>query len=430
MAITAQTISWIDDPALQWAGKRVLCRLDLDIALPQGQVPDAVDVLPLVPTIQFLLQRGARVIVAGHCGDPKAKVRQYLSLLPLAECLQERLQNEIVFVHDCVGMGVRCLVNNLRDGQLLVLENLCFYRGEYTKHNAFTKELASLADVYVNDAFACSHLPYASLSSVPQAMPCGLGGLKLRQDLQALEQLHNDPPRPVVAVLGNEKEDSVNLLRAVERILPQIDTLCIGGCLAHLFARAGVDKGKRTDDTQVSGGSVVPDRETIAALRLLRRAETAGVTVQLPQDCVVVSKDHIESMDESTSHVVPWSQVTDDTAIVDMGPATQEGLAQTMRTAGTILFMGSLGAWRQPRFADGTRLVVKSLTQRARPCVVVGAEATQACRALGEKTASLHFVAGTLAALQWLGHEELPGLQGLRPLAPKASDDSKHFGRT
>ncbi|MEM7495629.1 MAG: phosphoglycerate kinase [Myxococcota bacterium] len=382
-------IRWIDDPAAQWAGKRVLCRLDLDVAVaPKGRVVDAAGVLRVVPTLRFLLRQGARVIVVGHRGDPKAKVRGHLSLLPVAECLQERLRHEIVFVHDCVGGGVRCLVNDLRDGRLLMLENTRFYRGEYTQHSEFVSALAALADVYVNDALGCSHLAHASLSAVPRSMSRRLGGLGLRQDLQTLRRLRDDPPRPVVAILGDGGENPVDLLRAAAGILPIVDTLCVGGRLAW--------NGKAASSP-----------------RLWRRAKAAGVTVELPRDCLVATGNPCKTKDGSAPRVVSWGEMTDDAPLLDIGPMTRERFGEVIAQAGTVLLLGGVGAWRQPQCADGTRSVVNSLTQGSRSCIVLGAEAAAACRALGRNHASLHFVGGSLAPLLWLGREELPGLRVL-----------------
>lgn len=419
---------------LQLDGKRVFVRVDFNVPIKNGQVTDDFRIREAIPTIQYIIRKGGRPILASHLGRPNKKPEPQYSLAPVAERLAALLpERDVIFADDCVGDGIRFQSQQLQHGQVLLLENLRFHAGEEKGDESFAAKLASLADIYVNDAFGTCHRPHASMSvMVPHFGKEKAAGFLVMKEIENLGQAIFDPAHPFVAILGGAKVS--DKIAVIESLLNLCDTLCIGGAMAYTFLAATHILGPQIDsdtrkartalleqnpnafDAEITaciGRSLVErDRITLAA-RLMRKAEGSHCALLLPSDHILAPAKDGDA--PTTTSSLPFPP---DLAGFDVGPATAATYRQAILSAKTVFWNGPLGVFEQPRFASGTRTVADALvaaTPTART-VVGGGDSAAAINAFGLSDRVTHVSTGGGASLELVEGKKLPGIEALRAL--------------
>jgi phosphoglycerate kinase len=383
-------------------GKRVLLRADLNVPVKDGVVSDATRIERLAPTIKTLIERGAKVIVMSHFGRPEGHPHPAFSLRPVIAPLEKAIGGrKVVFANDCIGEETKRMVGSLRPGQVALLENLRFHKGEEENSAEFARALAELGDIYVDDAFSAAHRAHASIAALAHLLPAAAGKL-MEAELSALTAALETPSRPVLAIIGGAKVSTkLDLLRF---IVGKVDTLAIGGAMANtlLFAQ----------DIEV-GRSLCERDMADEARRLLTLAREQGCRVLLPEDAVVAAK----LAPGVTSHTVPIDTVPDDSMILDIGPKTITNIGAALEAAQTLVWNGPLGAFETPPFDQGTIAVAKKaaeLTRAGKLLSVAGGGDTVAALAAVSLTEQLSYVSTAGGAfLEWLEGRELPGVAAL-----------------
>ncbi|MGM0617724.1 MAG: phosphoglycerate kinase [Actinomycetota bacterium] len=385
-------------PDLDAAGKQVFVRADLNVPLRDGAITDDLRVQSSVPTLRALLDQGASIVVASHLGRPKGKPDPASSMAAVGTRLQELLSTEVLTASDVVGEDARAKAERLQPGQVLLLENLRWDPGETANDDDFADALASLADVYVDDAFGASHRAHASISGIPERLP-GYAGLLLERELEVLGGLLEDPARPYVAVLGGAKVS--DKLTVLENLLQRVDVLAVGGAMAYTFLLAeGVDVGaSRVEADQV---------ETVG--RLVTAARERGVEVLLPTDVVVAA----EFAEDAPAATVEVGAIPADQMGLDIGPRTAEAYAAAIAGAGSVFWNGPMGVFEWQPFAAGTRTVAEAIANSDGFTVVGGGDSAAAIRAFGLDDRVDHVSTGGGASLELLEGKDLPGVVALR----------------
>ncbi|MFO7777011.1 MAG: phosphoglycerate kinase [Nitriliruptoraceae bacterium] len=385
-------------PDLDAAGKQVFVRADLNVPLRDGAITDDLRVQSSVPTLRALLDQDASIVVASHLGRPKGKPDPASSMAAVGTRLQELLSTEVLTASDVVGEDARAKAERLQPGQVLLLENLRWDPGETANDDDFADALASLADVYVDDAFGASHRAHASISGIPERLP-GYAGLLLERELEVLGGLLEDPARPYVAVLGGAKVS--DKLTVLENLLQRVDVLAVGGAMAYTFLLAeGVDVGaSRVEADQV---------ETVG--RLVTAARERGVEVLLPTDVVVAA----EFAEDAPAATVEVGAIPADQMGLDIGPRTAEAYAAAIAGAGSVFWNGPMGVFEWEPFAAGTRTVAEAIANSDGFTVVGGGDSAAAIRAFGLDDRVDHVSTGGGASLELLEGKDLPGVVALR----------------
>ena len=382
-------------------GKKVLVRCDFNVPLKNGVITDENRINAALPTIKKLLADGGKVILCSHLGKPKGEPKPELSLAPVAQRLAEKLGVKVTFAADdeVVGANARAAVENMNDGEVVLLQNTR-YRAEETKNGeALSKELASLCEVYVNDAFGAAHRAHCSTVGVTEYVDTCVVGYLMGKELQYLGNAVEDPKRPFVCILGGAKV--ADKLNVIENLLNKADTLIIGGGMAYTFLAA---KGYNV------GTSLVDETKIDYCKDMLKKAEEKGVKLLLPVDNVATKSfpDPIDADVETT--VFPADAIDPAYMGLDIGPATRELFANEVKNAKTVVWNGPMGVFENPKLAEGTIAVAKALSETDAITIIGGGDSAAAVNNLGFGDKMSHISTGGGASLEFLEGKELPGV--------------------
>ncbi len=387
--------------ALDLAGKRVFIRVDFNVPLDeQGRVTDDARIRAALPTIRYAIEKRAKVILASHLGRPKGKPedRQKYTLEPVGERLSELLRQDVILADDCVGDGVKKLVKDLKEGQVLLLENLRFHPEEEKNDEEFAKELASLADVWVNDAFGTAHRAHASTAGMARFVREKAAGFLVKKELEYLGKALGNPSRPFVALLGGAKVS--DKIKVLENLIAKADALCIGGAMAYTFLKAqGVEVGK----------SLVEADKLDLARQILERAQAKKMDLLLPVDHVCGA----EPKETAKRVVVNDRAIPADLMGLDIGPKTLDRYRQRILAAKTVFWNGPMGLFEQKPWAEGTFGVAKAMAESQAVTVVGGGDSAAAVEQARLVDRMTHVSTGGGASLEFIEGRELPGIKAL-----------------
>lgn len=378
-------------------GKRVFVRVDFNVPLDRGRITDDQRIRAAVPTIQYLLDHGAMVILASHLGRPKGP-DDSLRMDPIAARLSELLHRPVKKVDDCVGPVIEDQVFSMRAGDVVLLENLRFHREEEVNEPIFAHALARLADVYVNDAFGTAHRAHASTVGITQYLPA-VAGLLMERELTFLGKVLEHPSTPLVVILGGKKvEDKIGVIRNLLRLAT---TMLIGGGMCYTFLKAA--------GAQI-GSSLLEAEKLPLASELLREAESRGVTMVLPIDVVAAQK--VEA--GAPTRIVDARAIPDGWLGVDIGPRTVAAMGAPIAGAATILWNGPMGVFEIPEFASGTRAIAKAVAESCGESIVGGGDTGAAVEQFGYADKVTHVSTGGGATLEFMEGKILPGIAALQ----------------
>ena len=385
-------------------GQRVLVRCDFNVPLKNGVITDENRIVAALPTIKKLVNDGGKVILCSHLGKPKGEPKPELSLAPVAKRLSELLGKDVIFAADetVVGENAKKAVAEMKDGDVVLLENTR-YRAEETKNvEAFSAELGSLADIFVNDAFGTAHRAHCSTVGVVSYVKEAVAGYLIGKELKYLGSAVDNPERPFVTILGGAKV--ADKLTVIENLLNKADTLIIGGGMAYTFLAA---KGYGIGTSLFDGEKVDYCKD------MLKKAEEKGVKILLPIDCAIAKSfpDPIDS--EIEISVVDADKIPDDMMSLDIGPKTAELFANEVMNAKTVVWNGPMGVFENPTLAKGTFAVAKALADSSAVTVIGGGDSAAAANTLGFGDKMTHISTGGGASLEFLEGKELPGIAAL-----------------
>ena len=383
------------------AGKKVLVRCDFNVPLKDGVITSDKRIVEAIPTIKYLLDQGAKVILCSHMGKPKGEVVAKYSLAPVAVRLTELLGKEVKLAKDTIGPDAKALAADLKEGEAILLENTRFDKREEKNDPEFAKELASMADIFVNDAFGAAHRAHASTAGAADYLPAVCGYL-IQKEISVMGKALADPDRPFVAILGGAKV--ADKLNVISNLLEKVDTLIIGGGMAYTFLAA---KGYSI------GNSLFDETKLEYCNEMVKKAEEKGVNLLLPIDTVVTT-DFPNPIDaEIATEVVPSNAIPADKMGLDIGPATQKLFADAVISAKTVVWNGPMGVFENPILAKGTIAVAKALADSSATTIVGGGDSAAACEQLGFADKITHISTGGGASLEFLEGRDLPGISCL-----------------
>lgn len=375
-------------------GKRVFCRVDFNVPMEEGRIADETRIKAALPTIQYLVRRGAKVILASHLGRPKGTVVEALRLTPVAERLAELLGAPVSKTEEVISPEVEKRAAALRDGEVLLLENVRFHPGEEKNDDALARAFAGLGDVFVQDAFGVAHRKHASTSGVAAYLPA-VAGMLMEKELTALGRALESPARPFTAVIGGAKvRDKIGV---IENLLDKVDHLIIGGGLANTFLKAkGVDVGQ----------SRIEHDKVAFARALITKAEEAGTHLYLPQDVVVA-----EAIDADVpAQTVDIANIPARAMALDIGPGTQDVYADVINRSALVIWNGPMGVFEVAAFAKGTHAVARAMAAANATTIVGGGDSAAAIRAAGLADKMTHVSTGGGASLEFMEGKALPGV--------------------
>ena len=378
-------------------GKRVLVRCDFNVPMKDGVITDENRIIGALPTIKYLKDHGARVILCSHMGRPKGEFNMTYSLAPVAKRLSEKLGTEVVLASDVIGPDAKSKAAALGDGDVMLLENVRFHKEEEKNDPAFAKELASMADIFVNDAFGTAHRAHASTAGVADYLPAVCGFL-IQKEISVMGKALADPARPFVAILGGAKvSDKIGV---INNLIDKVDTLIIGGGMAYTFFRALGNS---------IGSSICEEDKLDLALDILNKAHEKGVNFLLPVDNIIGR----EYKEDTTFMRIYSDSIPDGWMGLDIGEKTQELFSKSIEGAGTVIWNGPMGVSEWENFASGTRAVAKAVADSGAISIIGGGDSAAAVEHLGYADRMTHISTGGGASLEFLEGRDLPGISCL-----------------
>ena len=377
-------------------GKRVLVRCDFNVPMQDGKITDDIRITSALPTIQYLLDHGAKVILMSHMGRPKGEAKMEYTLKPVADRLAELLDRDVIFISvpEVVNQQIVETANGLQEGQVMLLENVRFRKEETKNESVFSKELALLGEIFVNDAFGTAHRAHCSTAGVADYLPA-VSGFLIEKEVKFLGDALENPQRPFVAIMGGAKVG--DKIPVIENLLKKVDTLIIGGGMSYTFFKSmGLEIGT----------SILDEESVELAGELMKKAESAGVKMLLPID-VVCAK---EFDNNSEKIVCDRENIPADRMGMDIGPKTAQLIREELLQAKTVVWNGPMGVFEMPNFAEGTKQVAESLAESDAVSIIGGGDSAAAVQQFGYGDKMTHISTGGGASLEFLEGKVLPGI--------------------
>ena len=380
-------------------GKKVFVRCDFNVPMDENQnITDNRRIVSALPTIKYLIEQNCKIILSSHLGRPKGEVKPEFSLAPVAKELSKLLGQEVLMAKDVIGESAKTLAANLKEGQVMLLENVRFHREETDNDPEFAKQLASMAEVFVNDAFGTAHRAHASTEGISHYLP-SVSGFLIEKELKFLGDALNNPVRPFVAILGGAKvSDKIGV---IDSLLEKVDTLMIGGGMAYTFFKA--------QGYGVGNSLCEPDKCELA-LSLMKKAKDKGVKLLLPVDTVIGK----EFKPDTESKTVAWTEIPDGWEGFDIGEKTIEMFKDELKTAKTVIWNGPVGLFEFDKFAVGTNSIAKALADLDATTIIGGGDSAAAVEKAGLADKMTHISTGGGASLEFLEGKKLPGIECLQ----------------
>ncbi|WP_343214947.1 phosphoglycerate kinase [Desulfurobacterium sp.] len=387
-----------DIPPSELKGKKVFVRVDFNVPIDNGVIMNDKRIRAALPTINYLIDHGAKIILCSHLDRPKGRDPRY-TLKPVAERLARLLERSVKFIPDCVGEEVEDAVNSLSDGEVALLENVRFYPEETKNDEAFAKRLAKLADIYVNDAFGTAHRKHASTYGITKFVKVAVAGFLLHKEIEYLQKVLENPDRPFVLIIGGSKVSSK--LQVIENLLKVVDKMLIGGGMAYTFLKAaGYEVGK----------SLVEDDFIETAKEIMKKADNNSVKLYIPVD----SMNAKEFKENTEVKLTTFKEIPEDMMGLDIGPATTKLFEEAMADAKTIVWNGPMGVFEMEKFRFGTMEIGKLVASKKEALTIVGGgDSVAALELLGLEHSVDHASTGGGAFLEFLAGKELPGVIAL-----------------
>lgn len=378
-------------------GKRVFVRVDFNVPMEDGKVTDDTRIRAALPTIQYLVDEGAKVILSSHLGRPKGEVKEELRLTAAGERLAELVGKPVKKLDESVGENVKAVVAAMEDGDIVLLENVRFHAGEEKNDPALAKQFAELADVYVNDAFGAAHRAHATTAGIAEFLPA-VSGFLMQKELDVLGKALADPERPFTAIIGGAKvKDKIDV---INHLLEKVDNLIIGGGLSYTFTKA---QGHEV------GTSLLEEDKIDLAKSFIKKAEDKGVNFYMPVDAVVAD----EFSKDANTKVVDIDKIPADYMGLDIGPKTAEIYADVIKNSKLIIWNGPMGVFEMDAFANGTKAVANAMAETEGYTVIGGGDSAAAVEKFGVAEKMSHVSTGGGASLEFMEGKELPGVVAL-----------------
>jgi phosphoglycerate kinase len=382
-------------------GKKVMMRVDFNVPITDGEITDDNRVRAALPSINFVIENGGLVILTSHLGRPKGERNQEFSLKPVADHLATLIDAPVHFANDCIGDDASEVIDAAKLGEVIVLENVRFYKEETDNDEDFSKQLAARADLFVNDAFGSSHRAHASVAGVTKFLQPAVSGYLLEKEIKYLSDSVNDPVRPFVAILGGAKvSDKIPVIR---QLISKVDTIIIGGGMAYTFLVA---------NSKSVGKSLLQEEMIDTARELMVEAKTAGVHLMLPFDFVIAD----DFSNDANQEVVDEDNIKDNWEALDIGPQSAIAFGNVIKAAKTVVWNGPMGVFEMPSFAEGTNAVAEALveaTEFGATSIIGGGDSASAIKNAGLSSKVSHVSTGGGASLEYLEGKDLPGVSSL-----------------
>ena len=379
-------------------GKRVFVRVDFNVPMAEGKVSDDTRIRAAIPTIQYLVEQGAKVILASRLGRPKGEVNEEMRLTAIGERLSELMNKKVKKLDESIGEAVEAVVAEMQEGDIVLLENVRFHKGEEKNDEELSTQFARLADVYVNDAFGAAHRAHATTEGITKFVPVSVSGFLMQKELEVLGKALSNPERPFTAIIGGAKvKDKIGV---IENLLEKVDNLIIGGGLAYTFVKAmGQDVGK----------SLLEENKIGLAKSFIEKAKEKGVNLYMPIDAVVTK----EFSNDAETAVVDIDSIPADMMSLDIGPKTAEKYAEVIKASKLIIWNGPMGVFEMENFANGTKTVAEAMAETDGYTVIGGGDSAAAVEKFNVAEKMDHVSTGGGASLELMEGKALPGIVAL-----------------